>query len=116
MEVLLSLAPKFTTAPLALGISEAIGAIPALRAVFVIFTGNFGAVTVTALINFMRITDWRARGFAVGVATHGIGTARAFQLNPVAGAYAGVAMPLNALLTSLIVTLLVRRRFGNASA
>jgi predicted murein hydrolase (TIGR00659 family) len=108
MEVLLSLAPKSTTAPVALGISEAIGGLPALTAVLVILTGIIGAVTVTPVMNLLRITDWRARGFAVGVAAHGIGTARAFQVNPVAGAYAGIAMALNALLTSLIVPILVR--------
>ncbi|KNX40194.1 Holin-like protein CidB [Roseovarius tolerans] len=56
----------------------------------------------------LRIKDWRARGFSVGLASHGIGTARAFQVNPTAGAYAGIAMALNALLTSLIVPVLVR--------
>ena len=108
MEVLLSLAPKSTTAPVALGISEAIGGIPVLTAVLVILTGIIRAVTVTNLMNLLRITDRRARGFAVGVAAHGIGTARAFQVNPAAGAYAGIAMALNALLTSLIVPFLVR--------
>jgi predicted murein hydrolase (TIGR00659 family) len=107
IEILLSLAPKSTTAPVALGISEAIGGIPALTAVLVIITGIIGAVTVTPLMNLLRIADWQARDFAVGVAAHGIGTARAFQVNPVAGAYAGIAMALNALLTSLIVPLLV---------
>ncbi len=107
MEVLLSLAPKSTTAPVALGISEAIGGLPALTAVLVILTGIIGAVTVTPLMNLIGVSDWRARGFAVGVAAHGIGTARAFQVNPVAGAYAGIAMALNALLTSLIVPVLV---------
>lgn len=106
--VWLSLAPKSTTAPVALGISEAVGGLPALTAVLVILTGIIGAVTVTPMMNLLRITDWRARGFAVGVASHGIGTARAFQVNPVAGAYAGIAMALNALLTSLIVPVLVR--------
>lgn len=107
-EVLLSLGPKSTTAPVALGISEAVGGIPTLTAVLVILTGIIGAVTVTPLMNLLRVEDWRARGFAVGVASHGIGTARAFQVNPVAGAYAGIAMALNALLTSLIVPVLVR--------
>ncbi|HKL46213.1 MAG TPA: LrgB family protein [Roseovarius sp.] len=107
-EVILSLAPKSTTAPVALGISEAVGGIPTLTAVLVILTGIIGAVTVTPLMNLLRIADWRARGFAVGVAAHGIGTARAFQVNEVAGAYAGIAMALNALLTSLIVPVFVR--------
>ena len=107
-EVILSLAPKSTTAPVALGISEVLGGLPTLTAVLVILTGIIGAVTVTPLMNLLHIKDWRARGFAVGVAAHGIGTARAFQVNPVAGAYAGIAMALNALLTSLIVPVLVR--------
>lgn len=107
-EVILSLAPKSTTAPVALGVSEAVGGIPSLTAVLVILTGIIGAITVTPLMNLLRIKDWRARGFAVGVAAHGIGTARAFQVNQVAGAYAGIGMALNALLTSLIVPLLVR--------
>jgi predicted murein hydrolase (TIGR00659 family) len=106
--VILSLGPKSTTAPVALGISEAIGGIPTLTAVLVILTGIIGAVIVTPVMTLLRIRDWRARGFAVGVAAHGIGTARAFQVNPVAGAYAGIAMALNALLTSLIVPVLAR--------
>ena len=107
-EVILSLAPKSTTAPVALGVSEAIGGLPALTAVLVILTGIIGAVIVTPLMTLLRIEDWRARGFSVGVASHGIGTARAFQVNPTAGAYAGIAMALNALLTSMIVPVLVR--------
>ncbi|MBF9059460.1 LrgB family protein [Rhodobacterales bacterium HKCCSP123] len=107
-EVILSLGPKSTTAPVALGVSEAIGGIPTLTAVLVILTGIIGAVTVTPLMTLLRIRDWRARGFAVGLAAHGIGTARAFQVNEVAGAYAGIAMALNALLTSMIVPALVR--------
>jgi predicted murein hydrolase (TIGR00659 family) len=101
--VLLSLSPKSTTAPVALGVSEAIDGLPGLTAVLVILTGIIGAVAVTPMMNLLRIRDWRARGFAVGVAAHGIGTARAFQVNQTAGAYAGVGMALNALLTSLIV-------------
>ena len=107
MSVLLSLAPKSTTAPVALGISEAVGGIPTLTAVLVILTGIIGAITVTPLMNILSITDWQVRGFAVGVAAHGIGTARAFKVNPITGAYAGIAMALNALFTSLIVPILV---------
>ncbi|WP_323037004.1 LrgB family protein [Pararhodobacter sp.] len=106
-EVLLSLAPKSVTAPVALGISEVIGGSPTLTAVLVIMTGIMGAVMATPLLNLLRITDWRARGFSVGVASHGIGTARAFQVNETAGAFAGIGMALNALLTALLAPFLV---------
>jgi predicted murein hydrolase (TIGR00659 family) len=107
-EVLLSIAPKSVTAPVALGISDSIGGSPTLTAVLVILTGVMGAVMATPLLNLLGITDWRARGFAVGVASHGIGTARAFQVNETAGAFAGIGMGLNALLTAILAPLIVR--------
>ncbi len=107
-EALLSLAPKSATAPVALGISEQIGGSPTLTAVLVILTGITGAVVATPLLNALRIRDWRARGFATGVAAHGIGTARAFQVNETAGAFAGVGMGLNAVLTALLAPLVIR--------
>jgi predicted murein hydrolase (TIGR00659 family) len=107
-EVLLSLAPKSVTAPVALGVSEAIGGSPTLTAVLVILTGIMGAVMATPLLNLLRIKNWQARGFAVGVASHGIGTARAFQVNETAGAFAGIGMGLNAVLTAIIAPIIVR--------
>ena len=80
---------------------------PTLTAVLVILTGIAGAVVATPLLNALRIRDWRARGLAVGVASHGIGTARAFQVNPTAGAFAGLGMALNAVATAFIAPLVL---------
>jgi putative effector of murein hydrolase len=106
--VLVSLAPKSVTAGVAMGITEALGGDPALTAVLVILTGILGAIVVTPLMDLLRIRDWRARGFAAGLASHGIGTARSFQVNPVAGTFAGIAMGLNALVTALLLPLVLR--------
>lgn len=106
-EPLASLAAKSTTAPVALGISEAVGGSPTLTAVLVIVTGISGAIMATPVLNLLGLTDWRARGFAVGVAAHGLGTARAFQVNPTAGAFAGLGMGMNAVLTSMLAPLLL---------
>ena len=103
-----SLAPKSTTAPVAIGIAEGLGGEPTITAVLVLLTGIFGAVIVTPLLNGLGVRDWRARGFAVGVAAHGIGTARAFQVNETAGAFAGIGMGLNAVLTAIIAPLVLR--------
>lgn len=105
-EVWLSLAPKSVTSPIAMGVAEKIGGLPALTAGLVVSTGIIGAIMVTPLMDAMGIRDWRARGMAVGVAAHGIGTARAFQVNPVAGVFAATAMVLNALVTALVASLL----------
>lgn len=106
--VLLSLAPKSTTAGIAMAISEQLGGVPALTAVCVIATGIIGAIAVTPLMNVLRIRDYAARGFAAGLASHGIGTARAFAVDEVAGTFAGVAMGLNGLATALLVALAAR--------
>lgn len=107
-QTLISIAPKSATAPVAIGIAERIGGSPTLSAALVLMTGIFGAIAVTPLMNALGVRDWRARGFAVGVAAHGVGTARAFQVNETAGAFAGIGMGLNALLTAVIAPFVVR--------
>jgi predicted murein hydrolase (TIGR00659 family) len=107
-DVLVSLAPKSATAPVAMAISESLGGLPSLTAALVIITGVIGAVVVTPMMNALRVKDWVARGFAVGLASHGIGTARAFAVHPIAGVFAGIAMGLNAIVTSLLAPLLIR--------
>ena len=106
-ETLASLAPKSVTTPIAMGIAEQIGGLPSLTAVMVILTGIIGAIAVTPLFDRLGLTDFRARGFAAGVAAHGIGTARAFQVDPIAGTFAGIAMGLNGLATAILVPLLL---------
>jgi predicted murein hydrolase (TIGR00659 family) len=107
-ETLLSLAPKSATAPVAMGIAERLGGLPSLTASLVVLTGVIGAVLGPWLLRRLRVTDPAATGFALGVASHGIGTARAFELGETAGAFSGLGMGLNALATSLLVPPLVR--------
>jgi predicted murein hydrolase (TIGR00659 family) len=104
----LSIAPKSVTAPVAMGISEQLGGLPSLTAVLVILTGILGAMLGPPLLDLLRVRDWSARGLAIGTASHGIGTARALQVNEVAGAFSGLAMGLNALATAIILPLLWR--------
>lgn len=110
-DVLLSLVPKSVTAPVAMGLSEKIGGIPALAAVFAVITGMVGALSGKYLFQWCGIaTDdagWRTRGFALGTAAHGLGAARALQVHPDAGAYAGLALGLQVVLASLLLPLVV---------
>lgn len=103
LETILSLAPKSLTAGVAMGISETLHADPSVTAVAVILTGIMGAIIVTPLMNWTGIIDFRARGFAAGIAAHGIGTARAFQVDEIAGVFSSLGMGLNALVTSFLV-------------
>ena len=112
LEVILSLAPKSVTAPVAMGIAEQIGGIPALAAVFAVMTGLVGALSGKYLFDALRIptdhTGWAARGFALGTAAHGLGAARALQVNADAGAYAGLALGLQVVLAAVLLPLAFR--------
>lgn len=100
-----SMAPKSVTAPVAMGISEQIGGLPTLTAVLVVCTGILGAATARTLFDLLRIQDPTVRGFALGTAAHGIGTARAFQVSEEMGAFAGLAMGLCALFSAVALPL-----------
>lgn len=104
---LLSLAPKSVTTAIAMGVSEKIGGIPSLTAVLVILTGIIGAISADALFRLLRIHDDSIRGFAIGLASHGIGTTRAFQMSAETGAFSGLGMGLNGVFTALVLPLLV---------
>jgi predicted murein hydrolase (TIGR00659 family) len=105
-ETIFSLAPKSVTTPVAMAIAERVGGLPSLTATLVIATGILGAMIARPVLDRTGVTDPAARGFALGVTSHGIGTARAFQVGEVQGAFAGLAMALAALVTSLVVPLL----------
>ena len=99
----LSLAPKSVTTPIAMGIAERIGGLPSLTAILVIATGILGAMGASFIYRALKIEDDAVRGFALGIASHGIGTARAFQESEQAGAFAALAMGLNGLMTALLL-------------
>ena len=100
-ESLMSLAPKSVTTPIAMAVAERLGGLPSLTAVLVIATGILGAASARFLFNWLRIEDHAVRGFAIGLASHGIGTARALQVSEQAGAFAALAMGLNGLVTAV---------------
>jgi len=104
----LSLAPKSATAAVSMEISRIIGGAPAVTATLTILTGIIGAIAGPYVLNILRVLDPEARGFAMGVASHGIATARAFIEGEVAGSFAGLGMVLNAILTALVVPPVVR--------
>ncbi|MBQ1767177.1 MAG: LrgB family protein [Aquincola sp.] len=106
-ETLRSLAPKSSTMPIAMGVAERIGGLPSLAAVAVAVTGISGAIMARSLFNLLKIQDPAVRGFAVGVASHAIGTARALQVHEQAGAFSALAMALNGIATALLVPLLL---------
>ena len=92
-EILTSIAPKSVTVPIAVSVSGPLG----------------GIVPITSVVVFcVGVRDAEARGFALGAAAHGIGTARAIEIGAVEGALSGLAMALMGLATALLMPLMER--------
>jgi len=104
---LLSLTPKSVTTPIALGIAQEIGALGELSAGVVIFTGVVGAIAGPKLLSLLGVKDERLQGFTLGINAHGVGTARAFDISPLCGAFSSLALGLTGVLTALTLPTLL---------
>lgn len=105
-DVVLSIAPKSVTTPIAIGIVERIGGVAPLAAAIVVVTGCLGAVCGPEFCRLIGIRQPAAMGLAVGTAAHGIGTARMIEVDRLGGAVAGLAIGLNGLITAFLLPLL----------
>ena len=101
-----TVAAKSSTTPVAIAVTDTLGGIPSLVAVFTITIGIFGAIAGPAALNLLRIRDRRARGLAVGAVSHGVGASRMLREDETEGALAGLSMGLSALAISLLVPVL----------
>ena len=106
--LLLSLAPKSVTSPIAIGISEQIGGYPSLSAGLALLTGIIGCLAAPLIFKLLKLKSETAMGFSLGLSAHGFGTAQSFSLSNLAGAFAGLAMGVTGLLSAFLIPLLVR--------
>jgi putative effector of murein hydrolase len=104
----LTMMPKSLTTPIALEVSQNLGGLPSLTAVFAIMAGILTAVALPAMRRVLRINDEAATGLAAGTAGSGIATARAISIGPLAAAFAGVAIGTNGFITALLAPYLAR--------
>ncbi|MBN3827521.1 LrgB family protein [Burkholderia sp. Ac-20384] len=102
-----SLIAHSATTPIAMSISAGIGGSPALAATFTLLTGIMGVLLIRVVSAVMRVTDARAQGLAAGTAGHGLTTAHMLAINETAGAFGGLAIGMNGVLTAILAPLLV---------
>lgn len=106
--IITSIAPKSVTVPIAVSVAEPLGGIVAVTSVVVFCVGIFGSLCGDWILTRCGIRDKMAKGFALGSAAHGIGTARAIELGAVEGAMSGLAMALMGIATAVVLPLVER--------
>ena len=107
-EVVMSLAPKAVTTPIAMEISQSVGGIPALTAAIVVSTGIFGGMTGFKIVKLGHVKSPIATGLSIGTAAHAVGTSAAMERSDRYGAFSSLGLTLNGLLTTLLAPLILR--------
>jgi len=103
--LLATIAPRATTTPVAMELAGELGGIAPLAAVLVLVAGILGAMIGLPALRLIKCDDHKAIGFAMGVSAHGIGAAKAFQIDPQAGVFASLGLALNAIATVSLLSL-----------
>lgn len=106
-ELLLTLAPKSVTSPIAIAVAEKMGGFPSLAAGLVLITGAMGCLIAPFVYRLLGIKDEAVKGFVLGVGAHAMGTAFAFEYGMVAGAFGGLAMGMTGAFTAFMLPVLV---------
>ena len=100
--------PRSVTSPVGLTIAETLGASVPMAVVLTLISGTLGAVIGPGLLTLVRVRDERARGFAIGMTSHGIGTSRVLDESTTSGGWSSAAMVLNALAMTLVLPLVAQ--------
>lgn len=112
-DMIISLLPKSTTMPIAMAISEHFGGTPSLTAVSVALTGIVGSIVALPVFHLLRIEDPVAKGVAMGVSAHAIGTARIIQFDEAMGAFSALAMSVTGILTAIFMPFVVEAMYAS---
>lgn len=102
LSILISLIPKSCTTPIAYGVSESLGGVPAFTVAMVVLTGISGAVFGPALLHLLKVDHEIARGLTLGTISHAIGTTRAFTEGEICGSMSSLAMALAGMITAFL--------------
>lgn len=103
---------KGLTTPVAIEIGRQIGARPDALAAAVMLAGASGAIFGPSLLRAIGVHDRRARGLAMGCGSHGIGVARALEVDKVCGAFATLGMTGSAMVGAVLFPYLARWWLG----
>lgn len=107
-EVILSLAAKSVTTPIAMEVTKALGGIPSLTAAVVVCVGLLGAILGVKTLRLLRVDSPIAQGLSLGTAAHAVGASAAMEISSKYGAYAGLGLTLNGILTALLTPTLLQ--------
>ena len=107
-EVIVSLAPKSVTTPIAMEVCKTSGGIPSLTAAIVVIVGLFGAVFGFKILEVWHVRNPFSQGISMGTAAHAVGTSRAMEKGETYGAYSSLGLILNGVLTALLTPFVLK--------
>lgn len=107
-DIIYSITPKSVTTPVAMDISQSLGGIGTLAALFVMIAGISGAMLCTYIYDIFKLKHPVSRGVGLGAASHAIGTAKALENSELEGSISTIAMILSAVFVSMITPIMMK--------
>lgn len=107
-EVVISLAPKSVTTPIAMEVTSALGGIPSLTAAVVVCVGIMGGLAGVKVMELFRVGSPIAQGLSLGTAAHALGTSTAMEISGKYGAYASLGLTINGIFTAVLTPTLLK--------
>ena len=105
--VIMSLASKSVTTPIAMEVTQVLGGIPSLTAAIVVITGLIGAIIGFKTLSVSHVNNPMALGLSMGAASHALGTSAAMDRDQFVGAYASLGLTLNGIFTALLTPTII---------
>lgn len=106
--VIISMASKSVTTPIAMEVTQAVGGIPSLTAAVVVITGILGAILGFKTLAMGHISSPIAQGLSMGTASHAVGASTAMGVSSKYGAFASLGITLNGIFTALLTPTVLR--------
>ena len=105
-EMTVSMLPKSITSAMGMVLSGENGGIESLTTAAIIITGILGSLVGSLLCKLFKLRDPVSQGVAFGTASHVIGTSRATEIDPLAGAVSSLSLAVAGLLTAVLFPLI----------
>lgn len=97
--IVFSLIPKSITSAMAIEASRIIGGSESIAILGVMVTGILGAIIGRFILDKIKIKNSIARGCALGMSAHVMGTTQALEEGKITGSFSAISIPVTGVLT-----------------
>ena len=108
VDIINSLIPKSITTPMGISLTKTLNGVEAITVVSIILTGIVGAIISPIVFKFGKINHPVAKGIALGISAHALGTTKALEIGEVEGAMSGLSIGISGIITVILIPIIIK--------